>query len=456
MKDISKKNFFKDKKILIFGLGLNQGGVGSAKFFASQDAFVKITDLKNREDLKPSLELLKDFSNIEYTLGKHKNEDIDWADLIIKNPAIKPGNPYIAYALKKGKSVEQDMGIFLRFVKPSQIIGITGTKGKSTTSSLIYEIMTKSAIVENVIFAGNIGKSVLDTIEHIGKNTLVILELSSFQLEAFDQHKVSPRWAIITNIYPDHLNYYQNMEEYIRAKKVIGKHQTPGDFLFINSDDTTINNPKFLTGFKGQIHFYSSKDLPKDFCPHLAGKHNLSNIAAAFAVGKAFGTSSDSLLWSLSQFKGVPFRMELIKEWNGIKIYNDTAATTPDAGIMALKTGVKLVHPEGGLILIAGGMNKKMSYKEYTKAVEKYAKKVFFLEGDSTDEIKRLMTNQNLIAGTYNNLEKLLQDVKTEVQPKDIILFSPAATSFNLFQNEFDRGRQFNKAVKKIFLTYAN
>lgn len=438
------KNSYKDKKVLVFGLGLNQGGVGAAKFFVSLGAKVRVTDLKTADILQSSLEELKSFSSIEYTLGQHKNEDIDWADLIIKNPAVKPGNPYIDYALKKGKSVEQDMGIFLRFVEPSQIIGVTGTKGKSTSASLIYEIMIKNTIAQNVIFAGNIGKSVLDTIGYIDKNSLVILELSSFQLEAFDQHKVSPKWALITNIYPDHLNYYQNMDEYIRAKRVIGKYQTPDDFLFINKDNTIINNPKFMAGFKGQVNFYSSKDLPKDFHPRLEGMHNLSNIAAAYALGKVFGINSNLLFESLSQFKGIPFRMELVREWNGVKIYNDTAATTPDAGIKALQT-------LPNCLLIAGGMNKNMSYEEYAKTVDKLVKKVFFLEGDSTEEIKSLMANQNLIAGTYNNFEQLLQDVKNQVQPKDVILFSPAATSFNLFQNEFDRGRQFNRAVEKVF-----
>src|SRR3989338_7438015 len=435
-------NLYANQKVLIFGLGLNQGGVGAAKFFASQGAKGRVTDLKTADILHPSLEELKAFGSIEYTLGGHKNDDIDWADLIIKNPAVKLGSPYMQYALKKGKRIEQDMGIFLEYVKPSQIIGVTGTKGKTTTSSLIYEILANH--LGGVVLAGNIGKSVLDIAKHIEKNTLVILELSSFHLEAFDQHKVSPKWAIITNIYPDHLNYYQNMDEYICSKRVIGKYQIQNDFLFINKDDTTINNPKFITGFKGQIIFYSSNDLPKDFHPKLQGIHNLSNIAAAFAIGKTLGASSNLLLNSLSQFKGVPFRIELIKEWNVVKIYNDTAATTPDAGIKALQT-----FPN--CLLIAGGMNKNMAYEEYAKVVDKYAKKVFFLEGDSTDGIKRLMQNQNLIAGTYNSLEKLLHDVKKQIQPRDVILFSPAATSFNLFQNEFDRGRKFNKAAQKVF-----
>ncbi|MBI2020263.1 UDP-N-acetylmuramoyl-L-alanine--D-glutamate ligase [Candidatus Daviesbacteria bacterium] len=458
----SKKARFRGTRVLIFGLGLNQGGVGSAKFFAQQGATVRVTDLKSKQILKLSLDQLKSFPNITYTLGEHKNEDIEWADLIIKNPAVKPGNVHIEYARKQGKKVQQDMGIFLDFVKPSQIIGITGTKGKSTIASLIYDVLNKYLAKSwhvklthaghvqrihtwnNIILAGNIGKSVLDTIPHVKPDTLVVLEISSFQLEAFEQHKVSPKWAVITNITPDHLNYYQTMEEYIQSKIIIGKYQTKSDYLFLKKFDPITSKPNFLKGLKAQIIYFSKEDLPKDFKPRLKGEHNLENIAAAFAITKTFGMDEETILEVTLHFKGISFRMELIKVWNGVKIINDTTATSPEAGIQAIKT-----FP--GCILICGGMNKGMDYTKYATIVGNSVKKVFFLEGDSTDQIKKLMKNKDLIAGTYDDLEKLLIDVKEIVKKGDIILFSPAATSFNLFQNEFDRGRKFNKAVEKVF-----
>lgn len=436
-------------KVLIFGLGLNQGGTGSAKFFAKQGAQVRVTDLKDAKVLKPSIDQLKRFKNISYSLGGHQYEDIDWADLIIKNPAVKPSSPYIKYALEKGKRVEQDMGIFLDFVKPSQIIGVTGTKGKSTTASLIYEVLKNGG--KNAILAGNIGKSVLDTLPHVKPQTLVILEISSFQLESFDQHRVSPKWAVVTNITPDHLNYYTTMEEYVQSKRIIGKYQHSEDFLFLRKDDSITAKPNFIKDFKAHIIHFSKNDLPKNFKPHLMGEHNLENMAAALAVAKIFGLSEKATLEMLSHFKGMPFRMEFIKEWHGVKIINDTTATSPEAGIQAIQT-----FP--GCILICGGMNKGMDYTKYATIVGKFVNKVFFLEGDSTDAILSSLRprtksgGSNLkIHGPYNDLEKLLRDVKSEVKSGDIILFSPAATSFNLFQNEFDRGRQFNQAVKKVF-----
>lgn len=435
-------NKYKDKKVLIFGLGLNQGGVGSAKFFASHGAKVRITDLKSAEILKSSINELKQFPEIEYMLGEHRNEDIDWADLIIKNPAVKPNNQYIQYALKIGKLVETDMGIFLNYVNHQQIIGITGTKGKSTTASLIYEVLRKTN--KNVLMAGNIGKSVLDIIDSINSESLVVLEISSFQLEAFDLHKVSPKRAVITNITPDHLNYYSSMEDYINAKKVIAKYQTKDDYLFLRKNDPITTSPDFIKDFISEINYFSEDDLPENFHPILEGRHNLQNMSAALALSTSFNLNRQQTLDILSQFKGVAFRLEKILNNNGITIFNDSAATSPEAGIYALET-----YPNS--ILICGGMNKKMDYKKYTEVLAKNVKKVFLLEGDSTDAILSFLNTKIPAYGPYDNLEELLLEVKRQVKPGDIILFSPAATSFNLFQNEFDRGRKFNEAVKKIF-----
>ena len=294
---------------------------------------------------------------------------------------------------------------------------------------------------------GNIGKSVLDYIDQIHEDSLVVLEISSFQLESFDSLKVSPKYAVITNIYPDHLNYYSSMDEYIASKKLIAKYQTSEDFLFINENDKIINSPDFLKGIKSHVVFFSSKDLPKDFKPGLPGEHNLSNLAAALAVSKNLGIPEGLSLETLESFKGIDFRLELIKDWNGVKIYNNTTATAPEPAIEYLKT-----FPN--CILIAGGMNKGLKYEEFAKAINLYAKSVYFLEGDATTEIDCLLQDMKSAKATfdsYDNFEDLLLDVKAEAKEGDVILFSPGATSFNLFQNEFDRGRKFNQAVEKVF-----
>lgn len=451
------EKLYPGKKVLILGLGLNEGGVGSARFFAKAGAQVRVTDLKSERELEHSLKLLEEFSEIEYVLGEHRFSDIDWADIIIRNPALRPGNEYRRYAEKSGKRVELDMGILLDFVKPSQIIGVTGTKGKSTTSSLIYEVLketeSREALVSSqndkqggrVLFAGNIGKSVLDVVEYLTDESILVLEISSFQLEAFLEHKVSPHWAVITNITPDHLNYYSLLEEYVESKKIIAKFQTHDDFLFLKEGDLITTSKKFLSKLNGKVTLFTADDLPKDYKFELKGEHNKLNLAAALKVVETFGIDKTKALEVMAQFKGVPFRMELIYNNNGIKIYNDTAATTPVAAISALKTF-------NNCILICGGMNKGLTYQEFADAIDKHTKAVYFIAGDATEEIKHFIRHKNIFRSTYQDLEQLLKDIKIEAKPGDVILFSPGATSFNFWQNEFDRGRKFNAAVEKVFV----
>ncbi len=441
-------NSHKGQKILILGLGVNQGGLGATKFFARQGDLVRVTDLKTADQLETSLNQLKQFPDIEYVLGGHQTADIDWADLIIRNPAIKPDNNFLLYAQKMGKRVEMDMGIFLECVEPEQLIGITGTKGKSTTASLIYEVLKQAG--KKVILAGNIRASVLEMLSKIKPDTSVVLELSSFQLQAFEQHKISPHIAVITNIFPDHLNYHDTMENYITAKRAIAKYQTEDDFLFINAEDKITNQPKFLKSLSGTIKKFSSANLPKTFRPVLPSQHNLANMAAALAVTQQLGIPPIQALSIMQKFPGIDFRLQFIKEVNGIKIYNDSASTNPESTIQALQT-----LPNS--ILICGGMNKGLGYIEMAEAIQKYAKAVYFLEGDATDQILSLNTKYqipNTNPHPYNKLEVLLNEVLSNSRPGDTILFSPGATSFNLFQNEFDRGEKFNQAVKTALKKY--
>lgn len=447
------QQLYKDKKVLILGLGINQGGLGVTKFFAKAGAEVRVTDLKTEIDLKDSLDQLTQYKNITYTLGEHKFEDIDWADIVLRNPGVKPDNQFLKYAIEKGKQVEMDLGIFTQFIDKKQIIGITGTKGKSTTSSLMYEVLKDD---KNVVLAGNIGKSVFDllsldknpsksegSLDLVNEESLIILELSSFQLQAFDQHKISPHIAVITNIYEDHINYHGSKEEYVKAKRAITAYQDENDYLFLSTVDEETNKDQFKKDLKAKIVYFSSSDLPADFKPVLPGEHNLINMSAALQVALTLGISKESALEKMKKFSGVEFRLQLIKELSGIKIYNDTAATNPSATIEAIKS-----LPNS--ILIAGGVNKDLSYIELARAIDDNVKAVFLLEGDATDELKHFILNEQKIMGTYNNLEDLVYDTLEYAKEGDTILFSPGAASFNMFQNEFDRGRKFNQAIENI------
>ena len=227
-------SFFKNKKITVYGLGLHGGGVGVVKFLVSNGANVIVTDLSNKEKLAPALEKLKGLKNIKYVLGQHRVEDFTNVDMVIKNPAIAWTDKHVKLALEKKIPVEMDSSLFFKLCK-NKIIGVTGTKGKTTTATLIFEILKSAG--KNPIKVGIGQTSVLDKLSLLKKDLVVIFELSSWRLSALGRAKLSPQIAVFKNLMPDHLNYYGTMEKYLQDKKYIFVNQKPQDFLVLNYDD---------------------------------------------------------------------------------------------------------------------------------------------------------------------------------------------------------------------------
>jgi UDP-N-acetylmuramoylalanine--D-glutamate ligase len=430
---------YSGQKVLIFGLGLHGGGVGSARFFASHGATVKVTDLKTEAELSDSLAQLTG-CGISYTLGHHDYADIDWADLVVRNPAVKDDNPYIQYALQNHKRVEQDIGIFLQHVQASQMIGITGTKGKSTTTSLIAHILQTNGVSH--IVAGNIGVSVLDSLPNIHPNDLVVLELSSFQLQAFHQHRFSPHIAIITTISEDHINYHGSMEAYIQAKRAITAYQTLNDVLFITKDDPITTQPQFLQGLTTRIIACSDNNLPTDLKPTIPGRHNRHNISLALAVADYLQLDHAVTLQALATYQGPPYRLQTIRQWHGATVINDSAATSPTATRAALQA-----FPQA--IVIIGGVDKNLDYTQLAADLSRSAKAIILLSGSATDKLLPLLTHPR-ISGPYSSLDQAAQAIIKLAEPGDTVLFSPAAASFNMFKHEFDRGEQFTQLIQDL------
>jgi len=430
------KQLFKNKKVLIMGLGLHGGGAGSAKFFCLQGADVLVTDLKTKEQLEESLEKLKRFK-IKYALGGHKEADFVWADLIIRNPDVPSTSPYLEIARKNNIPIETDISLFFKLSK-AFIIGVTGTKGKSTTASLIYYLL--KAKYKKVFLAGNIGISPLELLPKIKKGDKVVLELSSFELEGLTQ---SPNIAVLTNIMPDHLNRYGSMAEYIESKKIIFKYQKKGDVLILNNDDPVVR--EFAKELSSKVCFFSKIIKPDSF--KLFGDHNLSNLSASIEVAKLLKVSPKVIEKSLKSFRGVPNRQEFIKEINGVKYINDTTATMPDALIQALRT-----FKRNRIILIAGGQNKGLRYNELAREILNSVYRIVLLPGTASEEIKKELSELNSSVGItpVNSMEEAVKKASLLGEKGDIVLLSPGAASFNLFKNEFDRGDQFVKFVKKL------
>jgi len=402
---------FKDKKVTIMGLGLHGGGVGSARFFAQAGAKVLVTDLKKEQELKESISKLKEFKNIEYVLGQHRIEDFKKTDLIIKNPAVPDNSRHLEVARENKIPVDTDLGIFFELC-PAQIIGITGSKGKSTTASLCAEVLKKK--YASVILAGNIRISVLDVLPNIKESSLVVLELSSWQLEGLKQHKKSPHIAIITNIYKEHLDRYKNFEEYAEAKKIIFKFQNKNDILTINK---------------------KLRNLAKDIKSKLKLFDGTSQEAARI-IGEIYEISEKDIEKAIKGFRGLEGRLEFVKEIDQVKYYNDTCATHPEAVIYGL-------NRFNNVVLIAGGTDKNLDFAKLNKVLNQKIKALILLPGTASAKIK---TYKKTIKA--ENMAQAVLEARKIAKPGDVVLLSPGCASFGLFKHEFDRGEQFKKYVQ--------
>ncbi|PIP28588.1 MAG: UDP-N-acetylmuramoyl-L-alanine--D-glutamate ligase [Candidatus Moranbacteria bacterium CG23_combo_of_CG06-09_8_20_14_all_35_22] len=458
----------KNKRITVMGLGLHGGGVGTVRFLSEVGAKITVTDLKSKEELASSLEKLKDLKNISYVFQQHRPEDFLGADMVIKNPSAPWNNKQIKLALENKIPVEIDSSLFFKLCK-NPIIGVTGTKGKTTTATLIYEILRLAR--KNPIKVGIGQASVLDKLKDLKKDSTVVFELSSWRLSALGKNKISPETAVITNIYPDHLNYYKSMDEYITDKKNIFLYQKNENSCVINNDSELIK--KFEGEIKSKLIKFSKNKISEGRAVYLdngviyfndgmdekniieiseikiKGEHNLENIMAASAVSLAIGVKIEIIQKAIKEFSGIAHRLELVRELDGIKYINDTAATTPEAGISALKS---FSEP---IILIAGGSDKNLDMTEFSKIICKKVKGVVFLKGVATEKIIVEMKKIDNCLDTENlriveSMEKAVELARSVAEKGDIILLSPGSASFGLFINEFDRGDKFKEVVKKL------
>src|SRR3989338_1123525 len=364
------KDFFKGKKITLMGLGILGRGVNVAKFLAECGAELTITDLKTEEQLQSSLKKLKKFSNIKYVLGKHELADFRDKVMIVKSAGVPLDSPFIAEAIKNNIPIEMDASLFAKLEKNVLIVGITGTRGKSTVTHLIYDIIKNSG--KRVYIGGNVkGLATLPLLKKVKSNDIIVMELDSWQLQGFADAKISPNIAVFTTFLPDHQNYYKNdMDKYFSDKANIYRWQKDGD-RFI----TGLRVAKFVKnndkgGGRGQMIIAEKKNIPKGWKIKLLGEHNLANIALAIEAVKSFGIKESVIKKSAENFKGLPGRLEFVKEIKDIKYYNDTTATTPEAVMAALDS---LKESKGKIILIGGGADKNLEYDGYAKA-KKYIK----------------------------------------------------------------------------------
>ncbi len=463
--------WFRGKRVTVFGIGLLGGGIGTIRFLVENGARVIATDIKDKKALAPSLEQLKDLKNVEYVLGQHRREDFTKVDMVIKTPPVPWTNKHIKLALENNIPVEVDSSLFFKLCK-NPIIGITGTKGKTTTSHLIYHILRKSG--KNSIKVGIGQTPVLSRLNRLKKNSVVVFELSSWRLSALANAKISPQIGVFTNLFPDHMNYYKTMDEYLNDKKNIFIHQKPKDWFVCNCDDPVIGNlcdnaPGNVMAISmnkksdGRSVFFQnekiylndgidSKELLNKKELSLRGDHNIANIMLAVGACFAYGISAKNIKSAIKSFRSISHRLEFVTERGGIKYYNDTAATNPQSALASLNAF------EEPIILIAGGNDKKLPYKEFAEAISEKVKGVVFIKGDATDKIIMYIRKYLSEKGedgqkrfeVVGSMEKAVELASRSAAEGDVVLLSPGASSFGVFSNEFDRGNQFKYAVKNL------
>ena len=476
------KQQFKNKKITIMGLGILGRGLGYTKFLAECGAELTVTDLKSEEQLVTSIKELKKFTSaskdlaeIKFVLGEHRLEDFKDRDMVIKAAGVPLDSIYIKEAQKNKIPVEMDVSLFSKCAPEVTIIGVTGTRGKSMVTALIYEILKQNEkFLKNpsttlrtkkpsVFLGGNVrGIATLPLLKKVKVGDILVCELDSWQLQGFGDAKTSPHISVFTSFMPDHMNYYGStslttskkaMKKYFNDKANIFKYQKKNDILIIRPDVKKLI-PKNI---KSKLITVNTKDVNK-YNFTVPGKFQKENLACAVEVAKQFDIPDSKINQVIKNFKGLEGRLQYVKTINGVKIYNDNNATTPEAtiaGIEALfvnfpKDGLlspKTVFGGQKIVLICGGADKKLPLDDFVKTVNKYCKAVIMIPGTGTDRLvssgKVLVTSKKV-----KNLNEAIKTALSLASRGDIILFSPAFASFGQFNNEYERGDLFMKIIK--------
>jgi UDP-N-acetylmuramoylalanine--D-glutamate ligase len=484
--DLSDIGSFKDAIVTVMGLGrYKQGsGLGTAKWLMRHSAQTVITDLKDDKELKESVDLVMEWHK-KYTemypdrtiyqpvfvLGEHRKEDFTNVNAVVQNPGVPSESEYIQAAKAQNIPIESDVSLFFRYY-PHEIIAVTGTKGKTTTTLLLGE-MVKTFDPETII-AGNVKVSPLEFLDDLlakDKKTPVVLELSSWLLESmpgsFTDMKKGPEIAVLTNVFPDHLNRYASFEDYQKSKEIIFEYQNPDQYTVLNRDHDLVRSME--PRVKGKLFWFAKTDdgvangcfvtqekiifrkdgqvteiLPLSDVA-LRGEHNLENVLSSTCAAMLRGVSVEGIQKVLKSFKGVDDRQEVVREVDEIMYVNDTTATAPSAVIAALKVFGK----DKKVILIAGGANKNMPFDDMIAEAEKTCKGVILFPGDASELIEKGLMGKVPLEHAAD-MHEAVTKAHAMGETGDIVLLSPGAASFNMFKNEFDRGEQFREEVRNL------
>lgn len=448
---------YKNKRIAILGFGIE--GKSVLDYLSDFASNITVFDQKDRGEFDSDEVTKYETGGVNFEFGELEN--IEGFDLIFRSPGIHPDSQVLKNAEEKGAQISSATKLFFDLC-PSKIVGVTGTKGKGTTSTLIYEILKKEG--KDAYLGGNIGNSPLSFLDKLTEDSIVVLELSSFQLIDLDK---SPNVSVILMTTSEHLDYHKDVYEYIEAKRNIFLHQKEGDFAVVNRDYPASNESDIHT--VGKVYRVSREQEVDQGCfvreneiilkmhgdevsildvkdVGLPGRHNLENICAAIVATLCVGASMESVIPVVKEFKGLPHRIELVDTVRGVKYYDDSFSTTPETAIAAIEAF------EAPKILILGGSSKNSDFTELGETISKSSSiKAIIGIGEEWMRIKpHISPNKAYITEVSGNMSQIVKKAAEMAEIGDVVLLSPACASFDMFKNYKDRGDQFKSAVKSL------
>jgi UDP-N-acetylmuramoylalanine--D-glutamate ligase len=440
------QEFFTGKRITVMGLGLLGRSIGDIRWLSQFAAEIVVTDKKTTEQLQSSIDQLSDIRIIRYVLGEHQMQDFVETDMVIKSAGVPLDSEYVIAAKSAGVPVYMSTALFTQFAFPdSTIIGVTGTRGKSTTTELIYEILKASG--KRVHLGGNIrGVSTLPMIERVEKGDYIVLELDSWQLQGFGDLGISPHIAVFTNFMDDHLNYYHGDRSLYFADKANSyKNQRSEDSL-VTSAEVVTQMVQYAIPASGNIYEVSPASMV-DWEVALTGEHNKQNAAYAVTVAKLRGIDDAVTRQVVATWGGVPGRLQFLRTYKDRDIINDNNATSPDAVIAAIQS-----FPNKKVTLIIGGTTKNLDITNLAKEIQMHAHRIVLYSGTGTNEIRPLLEQLHAsIVGEFETLSECVDAAIGSTDSGSVIVFSPGFASFNSqFNNEYERNDEFVRIVTTL------
>ena len=429
---------FRGRRVTVMGLGRFGGGVAAAGWLADQGAMVTVTDLATDSELAEALDALRGHRIARFHLGGHREEDFRSADLVVVNPAVRPGNPFLEMVIRHGVPRTTEVELFLRRC-PTPVIGVTGTNGKSTTAAMIASILRASG--QPTWLGGNIGASLLGELDRMGPEGWTVLELSSFQLWHMDPSTTMPQIAVVTGCCANHLDWHGDYEHYAAAKQKMLIGQRRDSLAVLNPAAPELGSWRRLV--RGRVaSMFCEAQVP---ALRVDGRHNRLNARLAATAAQAAGCDEAAILQGLERFPGLPGRLEMVAVIEGRRFYNDTTATTPGSTVAALES------VPGPVWLVAGGSDKGIDLSPLAEAVVRHAAGAAFFGATGGQLAAAVAQRQvGLPCRRTETLSQALGWCWERSRPRDAILFSPGCASRDQFTNYVHRGRHFMELIRQL------